>query len=74
MPDQISHGVLARGLDTNTAFEIVSIDIAKIDIGDNIGARLQTEQAEAETRMAQAAAESRRANAFALVSGLLTLN
>ncbi len=64
-PDQISKSVLARGLDTNTAFEIVSIDIAEIDIGNNIGARLQTEQAQADTRMAQAAAESRLANATA---------
>lgn len=65
-PDQISQGVLVRGLDTNTAFEIVSIDIARIDIGENIGARLQSEQAEAETRMARAAAQSRKANAIAL--------
>ncbi len=65
MPDRISKGVLARGLDTNTAFEIVSIDIAEIDIGENIGARLQSEQAEADTRMARAAAESRRAEAIA---------
>lgn len=64
-PDQISKLVLTRGLDTNTAFEIVSIDIAKIDIGDNIGARLQTEQAESDVRVARAAAESRKANAVA---------
>lgn len=65
VPEQISKKVLERGLDTNTAFEIVSIDIAEIDIGNNIGARLQTEQAEADTRMARAAAESRRAEAIA---------
>lgn len=64
-PDQISKSVLDRGLDTNTAFEIVSIDIASIAIGQNIGARLQTEQAAADTRTAQAAAEARRANAVA---------
>ena len=64
-PDQISNSVLNRGLDTNTAFEVVSIDVAKIDIGDNIGARLQTEQAEADTRMARAAAESHKAIAIA---------
>jgi uncharacterized protein YqfA (UPF0365 family) len=65
MPDRISKGVLARGLDTNTAFEIVSIDIADIDVGDNIGARLQSDQAEADTRMARARAEARRAEAIA---------
>jgi uncharacterized protein YqfA (UPF0365 family) len=66
MPDRISRGVLARGLDANTAFEIVSIDIADIDVGENIGARLQSDQAEADTRMARARAEIRRANAMAL--------
>ncbi|MEX0818640.1 MAG: flotillin-like protein FloA [Pirellulaceae bacterium] len=66
MPDRISTGVLARGLDANTAFEIVSIDIADIDVGENIGARLQTDQAEADTRMARARAEARRAEAIAL--------
>ncbi|MEO8496620.1 MAG: flotillin-like FloA family protein, partial [Planctomycetota bacterium] len=66
MPDQISRSVLARGLDANTAFEIVSIDIMDIDIGENIGARLQTDQAEADTRMARARAEARRADAIAL--------
>ena len=65
MPDRISKGVLARGLDTNTAFEIVSIDIADIDVGDNIGARLQSDQADADTRMARARAEARRAEAIA---------
>lgn len=66
MPDRISKGVLARGLDVNTAFEIVSIDIADIDVGENIGARLQSDQAEADTRMARARAEARRAEAVAL--------
>jgi uncharacterized protein YqfA (UPF0365 family) len=65
-PDRISKAVLERGLDAHTAFEIVSIDIADIDIGENIGARLQADQAEADTRMAQALAEQRRANAIAL--------
>lgn len=65
MPERISRSVLARGLDTNTAFEIVSIDIADIDVGDNIGARLQSDQAEADTRMARAIAEARRAEAIA---------
>ncbi|MCA9234042.1 MAG: flotillin-like protein FloA [Planctomycetales bacterium] len=64
-PDRISKAVLARGLDAHTAFEIVSIDIADIDIGENIGARLQADQAEADTRKARALAEQRRANAFA---------
>lgn len=64
-PDQISNSILNRGLDTNTAYDIVSIDIAEIDIGDNIGARLQSEQADADTRLARAAAESRKANAIA---------
>ena len=64
-PDRISKAVLKRGLDAHTAFEIVSIDIADIDIGENIGARLQADQAEADTRKAQALAEQRRANAIA---------
>jgi uncharacterized protein YqfA (UPF0365 family) len=64
-PDRISKAVLERGLDAHTAFEIVSIDIADIDIGENIGARLQADQAEADTRKAQALAEQRRANAVA---------
>jgi uncharacterized protein YqfA (UPF0365 family) len=64
-PDRISKAVLERGLDAHTAFEIVSIDIADIDIGENIGARLQADQAEADTRMAGALAERRRANAIA---------
>ncbi len=64
-PDRISKAVLARGLDAQTAFEIVSIDIADIDVGENIGARLQADQAEADTRVARARAEQRRANAVA---------
>ncbi len=64
-PDRISKAVLARRLDSQTAFEIVSIDIADIDVGDNIGARLQADQAEADTRVARAKAEERRAMAVA---------
>ena len=64
-PDVISKTVLARRLDANTAFEIVSIDIADIDVGANIGARLQADQAEADTRVARAKAEERRAFAIA---------
>jgi uncharacterized protein YqfA (UPF0365 family) len=65
MPDQISKAVLDRGVDAQTAFEIVSIDIADIDVGQNVGARLQADQAEADTRIAQARAEQRRAEAVA---------
>jgi uncharacterized protein YqfA (UPF0365 family) len=64
-PDRISKAVLQRGLDAQTAFEIVSIDIADIDVGQNIGARLQADQAEADTRVARAKAEERRALATA---------
>ena len=64
-PDKVSRAVLDRGLDAETAFEIVSIDIADIDVGDNIGARLQADQAEADTRVARAKAEQRRAEAIA---------
>jgi len=64
-PDRISKAVLARGLDAQTAFEIVSIDIADIDVGENIGARLQADQAEADMRVARARAEGRRAEAIA---------
>ena len=64
-PDRISKAVLARGLDAQTAFEIVSIDIADIDVGENIGARLQADQAEADTRVARARAEKHRAEAVA---------
>jgi len=62
-PEGISKAVLLRGLDAQTAFEIVSIDIADIDVGQNIGARLQADQAEADTRVARAKAEERRAMA-----------
>jgi uncharacterized protein YqfA (UPF0365 family) len=65
-PDRISKAVLQRGLDAHTAFEIVSIDIADIDVGENIGARLQADQAEADTRVARAKAEQRRAEAIAV--------
>lgn len=64
-PDLISKAVLAKGLDAQTAFEIVSIDIADVDVGDNIGAKLQIEQADADKQMAQAKAEARRALAVA---------
>lgn len=64
-PDMITKAVLSRRLDSQTAFEIVSIDIADIDVGQNIGARLQADQAEADTRVAQARAEGRRAMAVA---------
>ena len=64
-PDMISKTVLQKGLDAGTAFEIVSIDIADVDVGKNIGAQLQIDQAEADKRMAQARAEARRAMAVA---------
>jgi len=64
-PDSISKMVLAQGLEAQTAYEIVSIDIADIDVGENIGARLQADQAEADMRVAQAKAEQRRAEARA---------
>ena len=64
-PDQISKVVLNKGLDAGTAFEILSIDIADIDVGENIGAKLQTEQASADLKVAQAKAEERRAMAVA---------
>src|SRR5438067_3533943 len=65
-PDRISKTVLAKGLDSGTAFEILSIDIADVDVGDNIGAKLQAEQADADKRVAQAKAEVRRAAAVAV--------
>jgi uncharacterized protein YqfA (UPF0365 family) len=65
-PDNISKTVLAKGLDAGTAFEILSIDIADVDVGKNIGAELQTDQAEADKRIAQAKAEERRAMAIAV--------
>lgn len=64
-PDRISQTVLEKGLDSGTAFEILSIDIADVDVGRNIGAQLQTDQAEADKRIAQAKAEERRAMAVA---------
>lgn len=64
-PDMISKTVLAKGLDAGTAFEILSIDIADVNVGRNIGAELQTDQAEADKRVAQAKAEERRAMAVA---------
>ena len=64
-PDRISRTVLEKGLDSGTAFEILSIDIADIDIGENIGAKLQTDQAEADLKVANARAEERRAMAVA---------
>lgn len=64
-PDEISKTVLNKGLDAGTAFEILSIDIADVDVGRNIGARLQTDQAEADKQIAQAKAEERRAMAVA---------
>ncbi len=64
-PDHISKAVLNKGLDANTAFEILSIDIADIDVGDNVGAKLQADQAESDKRRFQAEAEKRRAMAIA---------
>lgn len=64
-PDNISASVLERGLDSGTAFQILSVDIADVDVADNIGARLQAEQAETDKRVAQAKAEVRRAAAVA---------
>jgi uncharacterized protein YqfA (UPF0365 family) len=64
-PDNISKTVMAKGLDAGSAFEILSIDIADVDVGENIGAKLQYAQAEANTKMAQAEAEKRRALAVA---------
>ena len=76
-PDRISKTVLQQGVQSNTAYEIVSVDIATIDVGRNIGARLQTEQAEADTRVARAKAEIRGAEAIALeqeMKALVTAN
>lgn len=67
-PDRISKAVLAKGLDSGTAFEILSIDIADVDVGENIGAKLQADQAEADKRRFQAEAEKRRAMAIALAA------
>lgn len=65
-PELISETVLAKGLDSGTAYEILSIDIADVDVGKNIGAELETDRAEADKRIAQAKAEERRAMAFAV--------
>jgi uncharacterized protein YqfA (UPF0365 family) len=65
-PDHISKHVLAAGLDAGTAYEILSIDIADVDVGENIGAKLQIDQANADKQIAQAKAEERRAMAVAL--------
>jgi uncharacterized protein YqfA (UPF0365 family) len=70
-PDSISKRVLEKGLDAGTAYEILSIDIADIDVGDNIGANLQALQAEADTRVARAKAEERRAFAVAAEQEML---
>ncbi|NLY17806.1 MAG: flotillin-like protein FloA, partial [Clostridiaceae bacterium] len=72
-PDLISRTVLEKGLDAGTAFEILSIDIADIDVGRNIGAQLQTDQAEADKRIAQAKAEERRAMAVAKEQEMLAM-
>lgn len=72
-PDRISKVVLERGLDSGTAFEILSIDIADIDVGENIGARLKIDQAEAEKKVAQAQAERQRALAVAREQEMLAL-
>jgi uncharacterized protein YqfA (UPF0365 family) len=72
-PDSISKGVLQRGLDSGTAFEILSIDIADIDVGENIGARLKIDQAEAEKKVAQAQAERQRALAVAREQEMVAL-
>ena len=72
-PDRISKVVLERGLDAGTAFEILSIDIADIDVGENIGARLRIEQAEADKQVAQAQAERQRALAVAREQEMLAL-
>jgi uncharacterized protein YqfA (UPF0365 family) len=72
-PDQISKRVLEKGLDAGTAFEILSIDIADVDVGDNVGAKLQADQAEADRRRFQAEAEKRRAAAKAREAEMLAL-
>ena len=72
-PDRISKAVLSRRLDSQTAYEIVSIDIADIDVGDNVGARLQADQAEADVRIARAKAEERRARAVAQEQEMVAL-
>jgi uncharacterized protein YqfA (UPF0365 family) len=72
-PDKISKTVLAKGLDAGTAFEILSIDIADVDVGENVGAKLQADQAEADKRRFQAVAEQRRAAAMAREQEMVAL-
>ena len=72
-PDKISKTVLEKGLDAGTAFEILSIDIADVDVGENVGAKLQADQAEADKRRFQAEAEKRRAAAKAREQEMLAL-
>jgi uncharacterized protein YqfA (UPF0365 family) len=72
-PDSISHTVLNKGLDAGTAYEILSIDIADVDVGRNIGAQLQTDQAQADLRIARAKAEERRAMAVAQEQEMVAL-
>jgi uncharacterized protein YqfA (UPF0365 family) len=72
-PDRISKTVLGRGLDSGTAFEILSIDIADIDVGENVGARLRTDKAEADKKVAQAEAERQRAMAVAREQEMIAL-
>ena len=72
-PDNISHTILNKGLDSGTAYEILSIDIADVDVGKNIGAQLQTDQANADKRIAQAKAEERRAMAVANEQEMIAL-
>lgn len=72
-PQKIARAVLAKGLDSQTAFEIVSIDIADIDVGENVGARLQADQAEADVRVARAKAEEKRALAVATEQSMKAL-
>ncbi len=72
-PDRISKAVLAKGLDASTAFEILSIDIADVDVGENIGARLRTDKAEADKKVAQAEAERQRAMAVAREQEMIAL-
>jgi len=72
-PDSISKAVLSKGLDSGTAFELLSIDIADVDVGKNIGAQLQADQAEADLKVARAKAEERRAMAIAREQEMLAL-
>ncbi len=72
-PEEISKRLIRQGLDSNTAYRIVSIDIARIDVGDNIGARIRTDQAEADMRVSQSLSEGRRAQAVALCQEMRAL-